>query len=149
MLTADQIAIYHNQTAVLSWLRSRGHHVRYQADLSIPKIHEPARRSFIGAPCPYCGQYMTERGYHGVTRDHKHPRSMGGKLHGSNRVIVCRRCNFEKANLTLIEYAEKLSKRGHLDRAVRVLDLANNDQISSRPSRSIPMQSPIGPTEGT
>lgn len=47
---------------------------------------------------------MRRKGPHRATRDHKLPRSKGGALTFENRIIVCRRCNEDKRDLTIGEW---------------------------------------------
>ena len=56
------------------------------------------------------------------TREHKQPRSKGGK-NGHNLVLACKPCNNEKGNMTLAEFREYLevtkgchSRRARQDR---------------------------------
>lgn len=99
--TDEQKAVYHNQTAILTWLRNSGHEVSYVRDSTVPSIHLAPRTGFIGRPCPYCGEEMTDNGKRKATKEHKLPRSLGGTLTFENRLIVCRRCNSDKGNLTI------------------------------------------------
>ncbi len=51
--------------------------------------------------CPYClGEFPIEQ----ATRDHKLPRSRGGKTVPENIVVCCEHCNSEKGALTPQEY---------------------------------------------
>ena len=56
--------------------------------------------------CPYCLQQfpLTE-----ATRDHKQPKSRGGKTDDENVVLCCSKCNHEKGALNVEEY--KIWKR--------------------------------------
>lgn len=118
----EQKQVYHNQTAILTWLKSRGHQVNYVRDNSVPSIHLPSRYSFIGNPCPYCGEIMSKRGPRRLSRDHKTPRSQGGMLTAQNRIIVCEPCNADKKNYTLEEWHERL-RNGRDPRADRIAQL--------------------------
>lgn len=51
-------------------------------------------------PCWYCGLNLTRR----KTWDHVVPKAKGGYNFPSNLVIACKRCNTDKAALTLEEY---------------------------------------------
>lgn len=51
--------------------------------------------------CPYCLEPIPE-GHR--TRDHKIPKSRGGKNEPENIVICCDKCNQEKGSLTPEEY---------------------------------------------
>lgn len=56
------------------------------------------------------------------TREHKQPRSKGGKDGNGNVVLACRRCNNEKGNMTLSEYREYLEvTKGCTGRVARKL----------------------------
>jgi 5-methylcytosine-specific restriction endonuclease McrA len=110
--TDELIAVYHNQTAILKWLRSRGHAVNSRRDPTIPPLFPPPPYVFIGKPCPYCGTTMTRKGPHRITRDHKQARSNGGQLTPENRLIVCQKCNSDKSNYSLGDWHETLRKGG-------------------------------------
>lgn len=56
-----------------------------------------------GRKCPYCGEPMIG-GLSRPTKDHRLPRSRGGKLLNGNRVICCAKCNGDKASQTLEEF---------------------------------------------
>lgn len=114
----EQAAVYHNQTAILSWLRSCGHLVNFARDKAVPSIHLPPRRLFSGKPCPYCGEPMTG-GRNRPTKDHRTPRSKGGQLTAENRLIVCYQCNSDKGGLTVEQWYERLHNGGD-PRALRV-----------------------------
>lgn len=53
--------------------------------------------------CPYC---LKEFPLSEATRDHKLPKSRGGRLDQNNIIIACKLCNNEKGSLTPEEYAE-------------------------------------------
>lgn len=55
----------------------------------------------ISFTCPYCLQQfpLTE-----ATRDHKQPKSRGGKTDDENVVLCCKKCNHEKGALNVEEY---------------------------------------------
>lgn len=61
--------------------------------------------------CVYCGK----SGRKGLTIDHVHPKSKGGKDTWTNLVTACFQCNQEKDCLTLEEYGKEipLPKRPH------------------------------------
>lgn len=67
-------------------------------------------QSYLGKPCGYCERPMLGDRY--PTRDHKHPRRLGGKLTASNLLIVCRACNGEKGGKTVEQFAQELTNRG-------------------------------------
>lgn len=63
-----------------------------------------------GKPCPYCRNPMSGRsGNHGnaPTREHVNPRVRGG----GPIVIACRKCNTDKGDLSLREWATILLMR--------------------------------------
>lgn len=69
----------------------------------------------LGSPCPYCGIKMNgkprEHGPHRAdmpSRDHINPRSQGG----GPTIMVCRRCNLDKADRTLAEWLNDLEHSG-------------------------------------
>lgn len=73
-------------------------------------------------PCPYCGAVMKgQRVTHAnhPTREHVVPRALGG----GPTIIVCRRCNNHKGDMTLDEWADALAL-AHDYRAKRVAALA-------------------------
>ena len=51
--------------------------------------------------CPYC---LKEYSMDEATRDHRQPRSRGGKTEPDNITICCKYCNSEKGALTVEEY---------------------------------------------
>lgn len=55
--------------------------------------------------CPYCLKTLP---IEQATRDHRIPRSRGGKTSPENIEIVCEKCNNEKGALTPSEYEEWL-----------------------------------------
>jgi hypothetical protein len=88
----------------------------------------------VGQPCPYCGQKMTGPPFqtapgvkqrHGkamVTRDHIIPRSRIRGEPAQRIIIVCRRCNSDKGDMTLDEWVVWLDDRFDIRRArVRAL----------------------------
>lgn len=64
-----------------------------------------------GEFCPYCGKLMMFGTPRVPTRDHVYPRSLGGTLAESNRLIVCRPCNHDKSNMTLEQFARRLEAK--------------------------------------
>lgn len=85
--------------------------IRY-SDLPLAKWH--------GEDCPYCHNEMLIGTRHYPSRDHVHPRHLGGTLHESNRLIACGPCNNSKGGLTLAEWADLKAKKGDL-RGARIL----------------------------
>lgn len=84
---------------------------------------QPLLEMALGQPCPYCGVAMNnEQIADTPTRDHCLPKSKGADLNGANRVIVCRTCNGDKANLTLRQFLEALIRRGDESRASYVAE---------------------------
>ena len=59
---------------------------------------------YLDRACPYCNVLMTDRdgreSWRAPSRDHKIPRSRGGRNVVENIEIVCRRCNKQKGSLT-------------------------------------------------
>jgi 5-methylcytosine-specific restriction endonuclease McrA len=45
------------------------------------------------------------------TKDHVHPKRLGGTLENGNCLIVCTRCNDDKGGLTLHEFLERLKSQ--------------------------------------
>lgn len=80
-----------------------------------------------GRPCPFCKLTMTRKLAHRVpSRDHLVPRSRGGDRRDGNRLIICRSCNADKDNMTLLEFVRYLKQRndpraGHV--AQLILDI--------------------------
>ena len=64
-----------------------------------------------GKPCPYCRQPMRATGAHEATPDHMVAHSKGGRA-GQNILYVCRKCNLDKAELSLSEFLTKLERDG-------------------------------------
>ena len=61
----------------------------------------------VGSPCAYCGDPMAL-----PTRDHVRPRASGGTLaEPANRLLVCERCNRDKAAMSLLEFLAWLIRR--------------------------------------
>lgn len=66
-----------------------------------------------GKPCPYCGQIMRVRSKKPTrypdfpTRDHVVPHSV---MPGMGTLMVCSKCNNDKGDLFLDEWAEHLEK---------------------------------------
>lgn len=57
-----------------------------------------------GYECVYCGEDDSRT----FTLDHVVPQSKGGKDSWDNLVTACRKCNLEKADLTLEEYGKDI-----------------------------------------
>lgn len=122
MSKLDQIDIYHNQAAILGWLRGMGHAVDFGPDphapplKPVPGFTPPTVRvlqSYNGKPCPYCGFVMMHGSKRSPTRDHIKPRHAGGTLTDpSNMLVVCASCNNDKGGNTLLVWREKLRHRG-------------------------------------
>lgn len=66
-----------------------------------PKWHNITKQHLATIICPYCLEQIPE-GHR--TRDHKIPKSRGGKNEPENIVICCDKCNHEKGSLTPEEY---------------------------------------------
>lgn len=117
--------IYRNQTSMLQWLRRKGHRVDFAphptndpvSDDTLPSPQTLLDR-FHGKRCPYCNNVMKRDSDRPPTRDHVKPRSAGGTLEGENRLVVCGPCNNDKADLTLDEWIEDLTKRGDIRASV-------------------------------
>lgn len=67
------------------------------------------RRAY-GQKCPYCRLPMV--GPKRPSRDHVYPKSRGGRLSGSNKIIVCLPCNHDKDSMTLEQFYFWLKERG-------------------------------------
>lgn len=67
-----------------------------------------------GKPCPYCREPMVGpvNDPRAPTRDHLWPKSRGGRLAGDNRLVVCKGCNTDKAERSLIEWLALLMWEG-------------------------------------
>lgn len=74
------------------------------------------RSEAIGWPCPYCWTAMAVPGPLSPTWDHVVPRSAGGTDSRANRLVVCRRCNADKADMPLGQFCGWLKGRGELRR---------------------------------
>jgi len=66
-----------------------------------PEWHNITKEHVATIICPYCLEPIPE-GHR--TRDHKIPKSRGGKNEPENIVICCDKCNHEKGSLTQEEY---------------------------------------------
>lgn len=65
-----------------------------------------------GEPCGYCERPMDARLFdRRPTWDHIEPRSKGGSNRAANLIRVCRRCNWDKADVTLLQFWFWLSDR--------------------------------------
>jgi 5-methylcytosine-specific restriction endonuclease McrA len=65
-----------------------------------------------GRSCLYCGFEMLRGHPSRPTREHIVPKSKGGDLNPENRLVVCAPCNGDKGDLTLENWAHKLTRRG-------------------------------------
>lgn len=64
--------------------------------------------------CQYCERYSSEfDNDEKLTRDHVHPRALGGKDVWENVVTACSTCNNKKANLTLEDAGLVLKSKPH------------------------------------
>lgn len=61
-------------------------------------------------PCHYCGFLFTAKQ---ITRDHKIPKSKGGRLTVKNTVPACHQCNSLKADMEYLAYLEWRLKSGY------------------------------------
>jgi len=67
--------------------------------------------------CAYCARPMAwDLSAAGVTVDHVHPLSKGGKNHRDNIVLACRRCNSAKSDMTAAEFRVLLASGSELPR---------------------------------
>lgn len=165
MTALSAAMLYANQTAMLRWLRSLGHDVEFARDYSggrrVRRIWPPRVRRhragpetvpagsiggapipttsklfpFVGSPCPYCGIAMTASGKRMASRDHKHPRSRGGRFAGANKIVCCMSCNGDKGSKTLREWWEKLTLHGDR-RAERVAFLVFGAAPTEKPQQT-------------
>lgn len=65
---------------------------------------------YHGLPCPYCDRPMII-GVRPPTRDHVRPKRAGADFNHGNKLIVCRQCNNDKSDMTLVGFVEWLEKR--------------------------------------
>lgn len=85
-------------------------------NINSPYIKVPLSRINIykrdNYECVYCGREGDKRS---LTLDHVIPKSRGGRDTWENLVTSCKRCNQEKANLTLEEFGKEIPepKRPH------------------------------------
>lgn len=82
----------------------------------------------IGKGCPYCGTRMDYGPTHNPTRDHIIPVSRNGSRYRGNTVVVCRRCNQDKRNLTIYEFLKELRHQRDI-RVTFVLRFIRNKNI--------------------
>jgi hypothetical protein len=81
-------------------------------------MNETLRR-YHGTPCPWCNRAMTWQGRgishdRGATRDHLVPQIRGGRF----TVIVCRRCNSDKADIRMDVWLVLLERAGDARAAI-------------------------------
>src|SRR5262249_22995756 len=66
---------------------------------------------YLGKPCPSCGVAMSDingpNDHRAPSRDHRIPKSRGGRNRADNIEICCRRCNGQKGNLTREEFKRR------------------------------------------
>ena len=87
---------------------------------SIIRVHTYVRLNFQKVPltrenifkrddyqCVYCDNHTKRKD---LTLDHVVPQSKGGPNSWDNLVTACKRCNNEKADLTLVEYGKDIPK---------------------------------------
>lgn len=74
------------------------------SDEVLSMSHYRQRASGVGKRCPYCAHRMRFGGPNPPTRDHVHPKSLGGSDDPSNILIVCKSCNNDKADMTLGQF---------------------------------------------
>lgn len=72
------------------------------------KVH---RNDAVGWPCPYCWSLMTFDGWRRPTWDHVVPIARGGVDNLSNKIAACSRCNNDKTDLMLTEFAGSLAAK--------------------------------------
>lgn len=65
-----------------------------------------AARSAMGQPCPYCAEPVEPETF---SFDHDIPVSRGGSFAFSNLVVICKRCNDVKGNMSGKEFGELLT----------------------------------------
>lgn len=71
------------------------------------EVRRPVLLAEIGKPCSYCGLPMDA-----PTRDHIHPRRLGGTLDEPNRAFTCDPCNSDKADMSLADWLAELRSAG-------------------------------------
>lgn len=71
--------------------------IPYSVDNSLVPLHS-------GTRCPYCRKVMNSSVMRQPTRDHIIPKAKGGSNAPCNIAIVCRRCNYDKADRYLSEF---------------------------------------------
>lgn len=84
--------------------------------MTLAETRQAEREAALGKACPYCGHLMSRAKGRNPTRDHVHPRALGGDDHDNNILIVCNTCNGDKGCLTLGQFYGVLLANGD-DRA--------------------------------
>ncbi len=87
-----------------------------------PPIHN-VRFFTKESECYYCKVSLNEKIR---TRDHLHPKSKGGKLNNLNKIFACRTCNYEKADMTIGEWLEKLKSESLNGRTETIISTLNH-----------------------
>lgn len=105
-------------------------------------VISPAVLEHVGRACPYCGIPMARKGRRCVSRDHVLPRSRGGARRASNVLIVCRTCNFDKADRTLGEWLKLLRGVGD-PRALFVETVLERCQLFEYPRKVVQEEMPL------
>lgn len=95
---------YHaaNLARRLKWEERRQERAANQADGTVTQeVIAQLKRS--ASHCAYCARYLSEK-----QTDHMMPLSRGGDHSLRNIVIVCPRCNGRKAQMNLLEWADRI-----------------------------------------
>lgn len=134
MAKLEAVDIYHNQAAILGWLRGLGHRVDFGPDTNAePLVPRPGftpltvrvLQSYNGRPCPFCGETMQQNSKHYPSRDHIHPRHAGGTFSDPNNCrVICGPCNNDKGGKNMDRFVWWLERRND-PRADRVKTFAS------------------------
>lgn len=91
-----------------------------------PPLTNPALFLRDNHQCLYCGRYFDKRD---LSRDHVHPRSLGGRDRWENVVAACKRCNQRKSNWLLEDIDMELIALPYRPNAAEYLALTNGPRI--------------------
>jgi 5-methylcytosine-specific restriction endonuclease McrA len=82
--------------------------------------------------CQYCNRHRTElQNGEFLTRDHVHPRSLGGKDVWDNVVAACNKCNNKKADRLLQDVGFKLQREPYIPSRYEIKSKKHKKQTSA------------------
>ncbi len=92
----------------------------------VPPLTNPALFARDNYQCLYCGNHF---GPQQLSRDHVHPRSLGGRDRWENVVAACKRCNSRKGSWLLEELSMDLLALPYRPNTAEYLALINNKRL--------------------